>query len=367
MTPPSGSTPSTRGAGLDALIADRLAATGADQVDLAGHSLGTAVVQGYLEQLARAGRPGGLLHQHRRPDRHGAAGRGADAGRLGRGQPRPGHRRRRELLRSTRATCRWPPRPRRSPGCQPDRGAPGHHGHRRRAARAGPGISGEANLFPSNVEAGACHAGDLAVKASTGERRGHHPRATSMRPPTGRGGRLRVVAGSRTSWSSPGATARPVLFLHAPVPAQRPLRALAHVRAGDRDDLVRDQSDYTTSLTVTWYKECADQGAQSDVPEVAGTNSRTPALAPGSSGSTPCSPSTTASTASPTWRRPSRSCSRRLLHQRADLAIPATTPPNATVPIRMVSRTAVAPARSSTSATGRRPPTTSPVQFPDFD
>ena len=35
-------------AGLDALITEKLAATGADKVDLAGHSLGTTVLQGYL-------------------------------------------------------------------------------------------------------------------------------------------------------------------------------------------------------------------------------------------------------------------------------------------------------------------------------
>ena len=84
-------------AGLDTLIAELLAETGADKVDLLGHSLGTFLMQTYLK-LARASRQGRALRQHRRRHCVRASGRRPHAGDLGDGGSGPADRRRDERV-----------------------------------------------------------------------------------------------------------------------------------------------------------------------------------------------------------------------------------------------------------------------------
>ena len=83
-----------------------LTETGADKIDLLGHSLGTSLMQAYLS-VARARREGRALRQHRRRHRGRAARRRPHARDLGAGESRPPDRRRGErVLSRTRPTCR---------------------------------------------------------------------------------------------------------------------------------------------------------------------------------------------------------------------------------------------------------------------
>ena len=71
-------------AAIDALIAELQAATGREQVDLMGHSLGTTVSHS-VPGHPRARRERGPLREHRRPERRRASGRRAHPGPLGGG------------------------------------------------------------------------------------------------------------------------------------------------------------------------------------------------------------------------------------------------------------------------------------------
>ena len=111
-------------------------------------------------------------------------------------------------------------------------------------------ISGEANLFPSNAGAAGVTVEIWRVEAATGERRGDGSQATFIVGADGAWGPVAVNGPQALrDRAHPGRRLGPPLLLLA-VPAQRPLRPAADLRAGDRIDLIRDQSDHHTSLTV---------------------------------------------------------------------------------------------------------------------
>jgi len=356
-------------AGLDALIADRLAATDADQVDLAGHSLGTAVVQGYLNSSPeRAGR---VAHYINIDGRTATALPGGVPTLAVWGEGNPA----RAIVGAENYYA--PDQSHVQVATSPEtfarmyRFLTGAPAATTDIVAEPPGqirISGEANLFPSNVGAAGVTLEIWRVKASTGERRGHHPRATFTVAADGSWGPFAAVGGQPYELVLTRGDGSAHHFYMPPFLRSDHFVRLLTSEPGTGIDLVRDQSDHTTSLTVTRYKEWwGDQGAQSDVLEVAGTNLTTPALAPrvkrvnamfafddGVDGVTDLAAPIPELFALP-------------FISGADLVIPATTPPNATVPIRMVSRTGggagqVVNVRNWASATDHIS-----VQFPDFD
>ena len=356
-------------AGLDALIADRLAATDADQVDLAGHSLGTAVVQGYLNSSPeRAGR---VAHYINIDGRTATALPGGVPTLAVWGEGNPA----RAIVGAENYYA--PDQSHVQVATSPEtfarmyRFLTGAPAATTDIVAEPPGqirISGEANLFPSNVGAAGVTLEIWRVKASTGERRGHHPRATFTVAADGSWGPFAAVGGQPYELVLTRGDGSAHHFYMPPFLRSDHFVRLLTSEPGTGIDLVRDQSDHTTSLTVTRYKEWwGDQGAQSDVLEVAGTNLATPALAPrvkrvnamfafddGVDGVTDLAAPIPELFALP-------------FISGADLVIPATTPPNATVPIRMVSRTGggagqVVNVRNWASATDHIS-----VQFPDFD
>ena len=162
---------------LDGLIARLLAQSGADKVELVGHSLGTAVSQGYLKSSVSSGEGRPLREPRRRAGRVATCGC-ADVGGVGRGELGAADRRRHQ---------RVPARP------QPRAG--GHLGrdvrrdvpvlHRPRAA-ARPtstsqhhvSLSGRADLFPSNAGAAGTTLQIWEVERPTGFRKRDRPEAT---------------------------------------------------------------------------------------------------------------------------------------------------------------------------------------------
>jgi pimeloyl-ACP methyl ester carboxylesterase len=356
-------------AGLDALIADRLAATGADRVDLAGHSLGTTVLQGYLNSSPeRAARVAHYVN---------IDGRSATA--LPGGVPTlavwgEGNAARTIVgAENYRAPDQSHVQVATSPEtfAQMYRFLTGAPPTTTDVVAESPGrvrISGEANLFPSNIGAAGTTLEIWRVKASTGERRGDHPRATFTVAADGSWGPFAAVGGQPYELVLSRGDGSAHHFYMPPFPRSDHFVRLLTSEPGTGIDLVRDQSDHTTSLTIARYKEWwGDQGAQNDVLEVAGTNLATPVLAPrvkrvnamfafddGVDGVTNLAAPIPELFALP-------------FISGADLVIPATTPPDSTVPVRMVSRTGGGESRVINVRNWASGTDHITVQFPDFD
>jgi pimeloyl-ACP methyl ester carboxylesterase len=356
-------------AGLDALIADKLAATGADRVDLAGHSLGTTVLQGYLASSPeRAAR---VAHYVNIDGRTAAALPGGvpTLAVWGEGNPARAIVGAENYYAPDQSHVQVATSP--ETFAQMYRFLTGTPPATTDIVPEKPGrvrISGEANLFPSNAGAAGTTLEIWRVKASTGERRGDHPRPTFTVASDGSWGPFAAVGGQPYELVLTRGDGSGHHFYLAPFVRSDQFVRLLTSEPGTGIDLVRDQSDHHTSITVTRYKEWwGDQGALSDVLEVAGTNLATPVLAPrvkrvnamfafddGVDGVTNLAAPIPELFALP-------------FISGADLVIPATTPPDATVPIRMVSRTGGGAAqviniRNWASATDHVT-----VQFPDHD
>jgi pimeloyl-ACP methyl ester carboxylesterase len=356
-------------AGLDALIADKLATTGADKVDLAGHSLGTTVVQGYLASSPeRAAR---VAHYVNIDGRTATALPGGvpTLAVWGEGNPARAIVGAENYYAPDQSHVQVATSP--ETFAQMYRFLTGTPPATTDIVAEKPGrvrISGEANLFPSNVGAAGITLEIWRVKASTGERRGDHPRATFTVAADGSWGPFAAVGGQPYELVLTRGDGSAHHFYMAPFVRSDHFVRLLTSEPGTGIDLLRDRSDHTTSLTVTRYKEWwGDQGAASDVLEVAGTNLATPALAPrvkrvnamfafddGVDGVTNLAAPIPELFALP-------------FISGADLVIPAATPPDATVPVRMVSRTGggaeqVINVRNWASATDHIS-----VQFPDYD
>jgi hypothetical protein len=269
-------------AGLDQTIADILAETGADQVDLAGHSLGTSVLQGYLtsspERAALAahyvnidGRtaaapPGGVptlavwgmgdpartitgaVNHHDPAQSHVQVATSAETFAV-----------MYEFLsgRAPQTTDIVPERPGRVE------------------------ISGRANLFPSNEGAVGATLELWRVDPATGHRVGDAPEATQAVADDGSWGPLRVNGSTHYELALSRADGSAHHFYASPFVRSTHLVRLLTSEPGTGIDLIRAQSDVHTSLTFTRNKELwGDQGAAGDSLVVAGHELATPALAP---------------------------------------------------------------------------------------
>ena len=327
-------------AGLDALITEKLAATGADKVDLAGHSLGTTVLQGYLTSSPeRAAR---VAHYVNIDGRTAAAPPGGVPTLAVWGEGNP--------ARAIVGAENWyaPDQSHVQVATSAEtfgqvyRFLTGSAPATTDVVPEKPGrvtISGEANLFPSNVGAPDTTVEVWRVKAGTGERRGTAPKATFPVAADGSWGPVDVEGGKHYELALTRDDGSTHHFYFSPFLRDDHFVRLLTSEPGTGIDLLRDQSDGTTSLTIARYKEWwGDQGAGSDVLQIAGTDVVTPVIAPrtkrvnalfafddGLDGVTDLSAPIPDLFALP-------------FISGADLVIPAATPPDATVALRMVAR-----------------------------
>ena len=171
-------------------------------------------------------------------------------------------------------------------------------------------ISGEANLFPANIGAAGTTLEVWKVDGDSGARRGRRPVATFAIGADGAWGPFRAArhAELRAGARPGGRVGAPLLL--PPVRPQRPPRAPAHVGAGHRHRPAARQERHAHQPDHHALQGAVGRpgrGRRRARPST-GTRSSRPRSPPGPSGSTPCSCSTTAATASPTCRRPCPTC-----------------------------------------------------------
>ncbi len=327
-------------AGLDEVIGTLLDETGADQVDLLGHSLGTFVSQGYL--TSSPARAATVAHYVNIDGRPAAAPPGGvptlavwgegDPSRQVVGAtnwyaPDQGHV---QVATSAETFAEFyeffTGRAPRTTAIVPERG-------RLR-------ISGEANLFPANIGAAGTTLEVWRVDGDSGHRRGRRPVATFEIGEDGAWGPFRASRHQRYELALTRGDGSVHHFYFQPFVRSDHLVRLLTSEPGTGIDLLRDKSDAHTSLTITRYKELwGDQGAAGDVLTVDGHDVVTPALAPradrinalfvfddGSDGVTDLSV-------------PIPDVSALPFITGADLHLPAATPPDDTISVALRSRT----------------------------
>lgn len=265
-------------AGLDALIAEALESSGAEQVDLLGHSLGTAVSQGYLNSsperaakvahyvnidgAAAASPPGGV-------DTLAVWGEGNQSRTIVGAEnyyaPDQSHV---QVATSAETFGEFyeffTGRPARTTDVVPQRP------DRVR-------LSGEVNYFPQNNGVEGATLEIWEVNGRTGERIGRRPRATYEIGADGAWGPFRANGRARyefavTRTGSNGQTSTHHFYSQPYFRSDHFIRLLTS-EPGTGIDLLRDQSDHQLSATVVRYKEMwGDQGENNDVLEVNGEN-----------------------------------------------------------------------------------------------
>ena len=328
-------------AGLDVLIADLLAATGADKVDLLGHSLGTAVSQGYLnsspERAARVAHyvnidgatattlPGGVPTQ-------AVWGEGSPTRQIVGAQnyyaPTQSHV---QVATAPETFAQFyeffTGRAPRTTKVLPE------HGRLQ--------LSGRASLFPSNAGAAGDRLEVWEVDGRSGSRRGRRPAATFALGTDGAWGPFKAHRGRHYEFAVVHATGSTHHFYFQPFVRSDHLVRLLTSTPGTGIDLLREKGPNHASLTVTRYKELwGDQGAGSDTLAIDGQQVLNAANAPrtkrvnavfafdvGSDGVTNLAAPIPALFALPFLTG-------------IDVAIPATTPPNDPVRITTTARTA---------------------------
>jgi pimeloyl-ACP methyl ester carboxylesterase len=269
-------------AAIDAEVDRILAATGADQVDLAGHSLGTSVLQGYLTSSpARAARAAHYVNIDGAPAAAppgGVAtlavwGMGNDAREIAGAEnhhdPTQSHV---QVATSAETfgvmyeflTGRAP----RTTDVVPE--PPGRVE-----------ISGRATIFLSNAGAAGATLQLWRVDPATGHRLTDEPEVSQVLPADGSFGPLRVN-GRKTYelvLQREGGTAHH--FYASPFLRSSHLVRLLTSEPGTGIDLLRETSDHHASLSIVRNKEIwGDQGAAGDSLVVAGNELATPAIAP---------------------------------------------------------------------------------------
>lgn len=322
---------------LDALIARLLANSHADKVELVGHSLGTAVSQGYIgSSPARAAK---IAHYVNLDGAPAAAppggvptlavwGEGNTAqkivGATNVYEPDHSHVQVATSAETFDAMYRF------------------FQGHAPRTTDIVPehriSLSGRAQLFPSNAGAAGATVQVWEVDSRTGFRRGHRPRAQFAIGADGSWGPFSGSSHKRYEFAVvwPNATHH---FYYEPFLRSDHLVRLLTQEPGTGLDALREKSPSTVSMTVVRYKELwGDQGAQNDVVTINGQNVVTPAIAPRSKrlnaffafdhkldGVTDLSAPIPAFAGLP-------------FISGADIFLPATTPPSRSVHIRVVPR-----------------------------
>lgn len=268
-------------AGLDALIARLLADTGADKVDLLGHSLGTTVAQAYLN--SSPDRAATVAHYVNIDGRTAAAppggvptlavwGEGAQTrqivGAVNYYAPDQSHV---QVATAPETFARFyeffSGRPPRTTDIVPEPG---------RVT-----LSGEANLFPANTGAVGATLEIWRVDPRTGARRGHHPQATFEIGPGGAWGPFRASPHRRYEFVLRREGGSQHHFYYLPFARSDHLIRLLTSEPGTGIDLLRDTGDNHASFTVVRYKEWwGDQGALNDVLRIDGQDVLNAATAP---------------------------------------------------------------------------------------
>jgi len=267
---------------LDDLIADLLERTGADKVDLLGHSLGTFVSQSYLNSSPE--RAASVAHYVNIDGGTAAALPGGvpTLAVWGEGSQT------RQIVGATNYYA--PTQSHVQVATSAETFAQFYKfftGRRARTTDVVPErpdkvrISGEANLFPSNVGAEGTTLRIWEVSARTGARVGRHPKATFAIGADGAWGPFRANGNRRyeLALSNPTGTTHHFYF-------QRFLRSDHLVRLltsepGTGIDLLREKSDRHESLTIVRYKEWwGDQAALNDTLKIDGLSLLNAANAP---------------------------------------------------------------------------------------
>ncbi len=325
---------------LDERITRLLDDTGAAKVDLAGHSLGTTVLQGYLTSSAeRAAR---VAHYVNIDGRTAATPPGgvATLAVWGMGDPA------REIVGAQ--NYRDPAQSHVEVATSAETFAVMYEFLTGRAPRTTdivpepPGrveIAGRASLFLSNVGPAGATLELWRVDPATGHRLDDEPEARQVLPEDGSFGPWRV--NGRKSYelvlSREGGTAHH--FYASPFVRSSHFVRLLTSEPGTGLDLLRATSDHHTSLTLVRNQEIwGDQGAAGDVLSVAGQPLATPALTPqakrviglfafdqGVDGVSDLSQPIGALFALP-------------FLSGGDLFLPATTPPDGSIPVETVAR-----------------------------
>jgi len=325
-------------AGLDELIAELLRETGADGVDLLGHSLGTTVSQGYL--TSSPGRAASVAHYVN------IDGRTAES-------PPGGV--------DTLAVWGEGDQTRQIVGAQNYYAPDQSHvqvatsaetfaqiyrfftGHKPKTTDVVPErgrirLSGEANVFPQNQGADGFTLQIFEIDRR-GRREHRRPDATFAIGADGAWGPFKAHAGERYEFALTRTDGSVHHLYFQPFLRSDHLVRLLTSRPGEGLDLLREPSDTSAGFGVIRYKEMwGDQGANNDTLEIDGVNVLNPATAPRTKrvnamfvgddnldGVTDLS-----APVQPWFSLPFISA--------VDLVVPATIPPDDTVRIEMVAR-----------------------------
>ena len=269
-------------AGLDQLIAELQKQTGAEQVDLLGHSLGTFVSQGYL--TSSPARAATVAHYVNIDGRTAAAppggvptlavwGEGDQSRQIVGAQnfyaPDQSHV---QVATSAETFAQFyeffTGRAPRTTDVVAER-------------RSRVRISGEANLFPSNIGADGATLEIWKVDPDTGARRARRPEATFDIGADGSWGPFRANRRQHyelvLNWDA-GTSHH---FYFQPFLRSDHLVRLLTSRPGTGIDVLRDRSDNHASLTIVRYKEWwGDQGDLNDVLEIDDQSVLTAPIAP---------------------------------------------------------------------------------------
>jgi pimeloyl-ACP methyl ester carboxylesterase len=327
-------------AGLDELIAELLRETGADGVDLLGHSLGTTVSQGYLTSSPE--RAASVAHYVNIDGRTAAAppggvdtlavwGEGDQTRQIIGAQnyyaPAQSHVQVATSAETFAEIYRF------------------FTGHEPKTTDVVPQrgriqLSGEANVFPQNQGAGGFTLQIFEIDRR-GRREHRRPDATFAIGADGAWGPFKAHAGERYEFALTRTDGSVHHLYFQPFLRSDHLVRLLTSRPGEGLDLLREPSDTSAGFGVIRYKEMwGDQGANNDTLEIDGVNVLNPATAPRTKrvnamfvgddnldGVTDLS-----APVQPWFSLPFISA--------VDLVVPATIPPDDTVRIEMVARAA---------------------------
>ena len=325
-------------AGLDELIAELLRETGADGVDLLGHSLGTTVSQGYLTSSPE--RAASVAHYVNIDGRTAAAppggvdtlavwGEGDQTRQIIGAQnyyaPAQSHVQVATSAETFAEIYRF------------------FTGHEPKTTDVVPQrgrirLSGEANVFPQNQGADGFTLQIFEIDRR-GRREHRRPDATFAIGADGAWGPFRALAGERYEFALTRTDGSVHHLYFQPFLRSDHLVRLLTSRPGEGLDLLREPSDTSAGFGVIRYKEMwGDQGANNDTLEIDGVNVLNPATAPRTKrvnamfvgddnldGVTDLS-----APVQPWFSLPFISA--------VDLVVPATIPPDDTVRIEMVAR-----------------------------
>jgi hypothetical protein len=202
-------------------------------------------------------------------------------------------------------------------------------------------LSGEANVFPSNVGAEHAILEVWEVDGRTGQRRGAHPKATFEIGPDGAWGPFEGHSQKHYEFALVSETAGTTHHFY-----QQPFRRSDHLirlltsEPGTGLDLLREKSDRHTTFTIVRYKEWwGDQGDLNDVLEIDGLSSLNPANSPRTKRVNAIFAMDVGSDGVTDLTAPHPVLFALPFITGMDVFVPATTPPDDKVRVRMTSRT----------------------------